>query len=364
MNGRLPILLPLAILGLALVAVPIAAFTDTAPERFVRDQLGTSEEGCVPRTAESPGWQAEHSLPSDRDEPRAVAVGGRLYLGGGLKRILDYGKPSAVPGVERVEVESLRSFGTFDPASGRYRDLAPLPEPLNHVGLVTYGGDIYLVGGHGNLLNGLEAKRGLFRYSIEADRWERLAPMPTARGAAATAVVGDRLYVAGGMLRGRPLRALEAYDFGTGKWIRLSDLPEPLEHAPAAALGGDLYIVGGRNEETDALRDVFRYDPATDRWTESTPLPRESGGLEAMEVDGRLMAIGGGNDRAGTVTGAVQIYDPSSEEWELDADMRTPRHGFGAALLNQRVYAIGGSPCALFAASDIVESYDASRVRR
>ena len=60
MRERLPILLPLAILGLALVGVPIAAFTNTAPERFVREQLGTSDEGCVPRTAESPGWRAEH----------------------------------------------------------------------------------------------------------------------------------------------------------------------------------------------------------------------------------------------------------------------------------------------------------------
>ena len=167
-----------------------------------------------------------------------MAVGGHLYLGGGLKRIVDYGKPSKVPGVERVEVESLRSFGRLDPATGAYRALAPLPEPLNHVGLVTYGGDIYLVGGHGNLLNGLEAKRGLFRYSVEEDRWERLAPMPTARGAAATAVVGDRLYVAGGMLRGRPLRTVEAYDFASGRWMRLRDLPEPLEHSPGAALGG------------------------------------------------------------------------------------------------------------------------------
>jgi hypothetical protein len=44
--------------------------------------------------------------------------------------------------------------------------------------------------------------------------------------------------------------------------------------------------------------------------------------------------------------------------------MRTPRHGFAAAMLGSRIYAIGGSPCALFAASDIVESYDADRVRR
>jgi hypothetical protein len=364
MRRRALTFIPLALVALVLVGLPVLAVTDSAPERFVRDALGADDQGCVPRTAESPGWRGEKPLPADRDEPRAVVLDGRIYLAGGVARITDYGKPSRVPGVERVAVESLRSFGTYDPRSGRYRALAPLPEPLNHIGFVKHRGSIYVVGGHGNLLNGLAANRDLYRYSVDDESWERLAPMPTARGAAATAVLGDRLYVAGGMLRGRALRIFEAYDFTSGRWTRLPDMPAAREHAPATVLGGSLYVVGGRDASSDALTTVFRYDPGKDRWSDSTPLPRASGGLEAIPVGDRLVALGGGNDAARTVTGAVQIYDAHDRHWSFDSDMRTPRHGFAAAMLGSRIYAIGGSPCALFAASDIVESYDADRVRR
>lgn len=364
MRGRVAVVLPLALVVLVLAALPIAALTDTAPERFVRDRLGSGEEGCVPRTADSPGWREDAALPARRDEPRAVTLDGRLYLAGGVTRIVSYDEPSRVPGVERVEVESLRDFGRFDPGDGEYESLAPLPEPLNHIGLVTHGGYIYAVGGHGNLLNGLSAKHGLFRYSPARDRWTELAPMPTPRGAAGAAVLGDQLYVVGGMRLGRALTSVERFDFSTGRWSSLPPLPDPREHAPAVASDGSIYVVGGRSEDEDATRTVFRYSPAAREWSEVAPLRRGSGGLEALPVNGRVLAVGGGNDRAGTVTGAVQVYDPASDRWELGSDMRTPRHGFGAAVLGDRLYALGGSPCALFAASDIVESYDTSRVGR
>jgi N-acetylneuraminic acid mutarotase len=185
----------------------------------------------------------------------------------------------------------------------------------------------------------------------------RLPSLPTPRGAVAAAVVGDRLYVAGGMAAGVPLRVVEAYDFGAGGWERVADLPADREHIAGVSLGGRFYVVGGRNRQTDALPDVTRYDPATDSWERLPDMPVRAGGGEAQPFDGALLAIGGGDDRGGTVTGAVQRFDPASEDWTELAEMRTPRHGFGSAVVGERIYTFGGSPCARFAASDFVEVF-------
>lgn len=350
---------PAGLLAAVVVGLPLIQLTDTSLERSLKEDLGLVDVGCQPQTADSPGWRQFGQLPDRRDEPRGVAIDGKIYLAGGIKTITDYGRPSDVPGVpERVEVESLRAFTRFDPATGRYTELAPLPQPLNHIGFATYDGDVYVVGGHGNLLWGADPQDGFYRYAPEGpDRWVRLAPLPTARGAVAVGVVGDRLYVAGGMAAGTALTTVEAYDFGDRRWHRLADMPAPREHIAGAVLDGSFYVIGGRNRQTDALPDATRYDPATDSWEQLPDLPVPAGGMEAQPFGGAILALGGGNDRGRTVTGAVQRFDPASDRWTQLAQMRTPRHGFGSAVVGDRIYTFGGSPCALFAASDIVEEF-------
>lgn len=360
MNGRrLPAwTLPAVLLALVVIGLPLSQVTNTGIERSIKQKLGLVKVGCVPQTMDSPGWRGLGPLPDRRDEPRAVALNGQIYLAGGIKTIDSYGQRSNVPGVpERVVVTPLRNFTRFDPRTGRYTELAPLPEGLSHIGFVTYRGSIYVVGGHGTLLWGAAPKDGFYRYTPGRDRWVRLPPLPTPRGAVAAAVVGDRLYVAGGMSAGVALRVVEAYDFATGRWQRVADLPAAREHIAGVSLGGRFYVVGGRNRVTDALPDVTRYDPASDSWEQLPNMPVPAGGLEAQPFDGALIAIGGGDDRRETVTGAVQRFDPASGTWTELPEMRTRRHGFGSAVVGDEIYTFGGSPCARFAASDFVESF-------
>jgi N-acetylneuraminic acid mutarotase len=342
-----------------LVVVPVVALTETRPERAIKSRLGYGGFNCQ-SSKPSPGWAQVASLPERRDEPRAAVIDGVVYLAGGIEQITDFGKPSGVRGVERVEVRSFDKLTRFDPRTQEYEELPPLPEPLNHIGMAAYGGDIYVVGGYGNLLNGLTAKRDFYRYSPASRRWTRLAPMPTARGAVATAVLGDRLYVIDGLALGREKAVMEAYDFGESRWVRLKAPPTAREHVAGAALDGAVYVIGGRDRLTDALDTVERYDPARDRWETLEPLPRGVGGLEAVPFDGRILAIGGGDDRGRTVTGAVQQYDPDTDAWRPFSWMRSPRHGFASALVGDAIYTFGGSRCALF---NPVETVDVFRPR-
>jgi hypothetical protein len=350
----------------AVVGVPLAQLTETAPERTLKDLLDLGPEGPVNcwSSAPSPGWSAAAPLPRPRDEPRAATVDGLVYLAGGIDRILEYGEPSDVPGVpERVEVAASDELLRLDPATGRYERLPSLPEPLNHIGFVAYRGDLYAVGGFGELLWGLETKSALYRYSPATRTWTELPSMRRGRGAVAAGVVGDRLIVAGGLVLGRPVTTVEVYDFKAQRWSTAAPLPAPREHAAGAVLDGRFYVIGGRNARTDSLATVERYDPALDRWERVADLPVPSGGLEAVAFDGRIIAMGGGDDRRRFVTPAVQQFDPASGEWTELPRMRSPRHGFAATVVGDRIYTAGGSRCPLFSATDTVDVFEPRKVR-
>jgi Kelch motif len=355
--------LAVAVFALVVSGVALGLLTDTPAEIRLRQQLGL-DAPCLAETEESQGWRAEASLPAKRDELRAVALDGQIYLSGGTARLIEYGKPSPVRGVrELVRAQSVADLLRFDPRTGRYTRLAPMPERLNHHVMAAWGGRIYVVGGMGDLLFGADTRSDAFVYDPETDSWSELPPMPTPRGAAAGAVIGDTLYVAGGMTRnGRLSNAFEAFDFRTERWRRLAPIPTPREHMIGAAVDGAVYVAGGRTLTSDSIDVMERYDPETDRWTRVAPMPQDAGSLEGASVDSYFLAVAGDDDREGWVTGKIQRYDPGSNSWSQLPEMRTKRHGMAAAVADGRLWVFGGSPCARFAASDIVESFDLSLV--
>jgi N-acetylneuraminic acid mutarotase len=344
-------------------AAVVAVATDTPAEVRLRNTLGL-EAPCLPTTEDSPGWREEPSLPADRDENRAVTLDGKVYLAGGTETLLEYGKPSDVPGIkEYVRAQSVDDLTRFDPATRRFERLAPMPERLNHVSMVTHGGRIYVVGGLGDVLFGADVRREMWEYDPASDRWRDMPSMPTARGAASAGVIGDVLYVAGGVgENGRVLNTLEAFDFTTGTWERKADMPTAREHAAYAAAAGRFYVFGGRMPTNDAITVAEAYEPAADRWRRVAQLPQRAGSFEAVVVDGYVVTVGGDSDIEGWVTGAVQRYEPARDAWLQLPPMRTKRHGMAVAYAGDRIWAFGGSPCARFAASDIVESFEARRV--
>ena len=94
--------------------------------------------------------------------------------------------------------------------------------------------------------------------------------MRTARGAAAGAVVGDRLYVAGGTTEfgneNEPIDSLEIYDFARRRWLSGPPMPTPRHHFGVGAIDGRLFFAGGRQPENLALAAFEEFDPASGRW--------------------------------------------------------------------------------------------------
>lgn len=340
--------IPIGLILLVLVALPVAALTETGPEHEIKEILGVDLDECVPMTDLASPWTTRASLPFLIDEPRGAGIGEAVYIVGGISGLNR-------PDDGNLLLEPSNELTRFDPVGERFESLAPMPRRLNHIGVVSYGGELYVLGGYGRTLTG-HTSRAFYRYDPRTDRWLRMPDMPEPKAAMAAGVIGHRLIVAGGARDNVPVSSTYAFDFDSGRWSRLPDMPDRREHVGSAALDGALYVLGGRTEDSSAVDVADRYDVGRERWELLPPLPVATGGLGAAAAGGRLFAVGGGNDRAGTVTGAVQEWDPQTGSWSLLAGMRTPRHGHEVAVTKDTIWAIAGSPCAYYNATDIVES--------
>lgn len=346
MKNRL--LIPIVLVAAVLIALPAAALTETEVEKDVKEAVGLDLDECAPPTNLASPWVEGPNLAGPRDEPRAVAMGGKIYLVGGTSGIERFGD-------ERHRLVASDQLTLFDPRTGRYRELAPVPQAVNHAGVTAYRGDLYVVGGYGELVDA-NTHNELYRYDVAADRWSRLPDLPVPRAAGAVGVLDGKLIYAGGARDSVAKSDVFAYDLDSERWSRLAPMHTRREHVGEAIVDGQLYVLGGRAPASLAVDTVERYDPAADRWETLAPLSVPSGGLSGVEEGGKIIAVAGGDDGAETVTSAVQEFDPASGEWSRLPDLRTARHGHGAAVVDDRLWVFGGSDCAYFNATDKVES--------
>lgn len=293
-------------------------------------------------------WTVLAPMPGGaRQETSVVELGGEIYVLGGFD--------GAAQVVDRVEA--------YDPLTDAWRVRAALPFAVHHINAAAVGGKIYVVGALTGL--GFVQNPNVLVYDPAADRWDGLGEMPagTDRGASGVAVLGSKIYLAGGYRAGQALTLFSAYDTQTGDFEALPDLPHPLDHLVSVALVGRVYVIGGRNRSIQSTRaEVWSFEPADGAWRERAPLPRARAGFAgAAALGGRIYVFGGeGNPDPGTrgVFADGDAYDPVGDRWRTVSPMRTPRHGTSAAALGGRVFVPGGATQQAFGAVDVLEAFE------
>jgi hypothetical protein len=132
-------------------------------------------------------WLPGPDVPTARHHVAAAVLDGKLYVAGG----------------RRVGDLSLDAFEVFDPATGRWSSLPPLPHGLGAPALSAAGGRLVLTGG-GDDTNWREGggwtTGAVWAYDPGSSRWVRLPDLRTPRHGHASTAIGDRVYV----FRGAP----------------------------------------------------------------------------------------------------------------------------------------------------------------
>lgn len=188
-----------------------------------------------------------------------------------------------------------------------------------------------------------------------SDGWTERATMPDERGEVASAVVGDRLVVMGGLRgAGTTSDAVSVYDTG-GRWRRGDRLPAGRHHAAAAADDAYVYLSGGAASATDwtAADDLWRAEPGGS-WEDLATMPEGRQSHDMVHVDGKLYVVGGVGP--GGRDGDTLVYDIAGDSWERLGPLPSGRDHLRAVAVGRHVWAIGGRAGGITDRVDILDT--------
>ncbi|KAI5719516.1 hypothetical protein M8J76_011299 [Diaphorina citri] len=234
-------------------------------------------------------WFHATPMEAGRILPGVATLNNRIFVVGGEQesQILADGEcydPSeltwsriAAMNVPRCEF-GLTGLDGYDPVLDEWNLESCLSEPRFSMGVVSYGGLIYLVGG---FTRHRRHSKDLVAWSPASCQWENRAPMLTPRSQMGVAVLDGFLYVLGGTNRTHEvLRSVERYCFETNTWTEIAPMRVGRASPAVAAADGRLYVIGGDQtlaenfyRAQNTIDHVERFSPLTGTWEDCEPLP-------------------------------------------------------------------------------------------
>lgn len=232
------------------------------------------------------------TLPEGSASFGAVASNGWLYVYGG----------HVVP-THNYSTEAVSGrFNRMRLADGTWEQLAGGP-PLQGMNLAEHAGRIYRVGGmQPRNAPGQPADTrsvaDVARFDPASGRWDALTPLPTPRSSHDVVVVGTRLFVIGGWeMKGTSgatawPKQMDVLDLAaaTPVWTAVAQ-PFTRRAFIAATDGTTIFVLGGFDERSRVVRGMDMFDVATGTWSAGPALPggpMNGFGAAAAVVDGRL----------------------------------------------------------------------------
>ena len=208
-------------------------------------------------------------------------------------------------------------FWDFDPASGQWSKLPSNPVPVHHAATAVVGNTMYVFGGFRNPDSGKTnwwPEGRVWAFDYDKKTWSAMPPLPTARGALSAVAVGSKIYVIGGA--------------GIPKGVSMPD----------GLYGGGPTDLYGANE---------MFDTTTKTWTQLRPMSLPRNHLDVAHVDGKIYAIGGrvASCFSGGWSSNVfmnEVYDIATDSWTTRAPMPTARSGTGISVVDGKIHVLGG----------------------
>jgi N-acetylneuraminic acid mutarotase len=298
-------------------------------------------------------WKDLAPIPiAPRQEHTVVAVSDTtLAIVGGI-----------VPNGTTLRTTSLMQF--YNIPTNEWTRVSALPIEVNHPNVAAVGGKIYLLGGLIVASDGAwRGTADCWVYDLDHDIWSKLESLPpgTGRGSAILGVHGKRIYLAGGMQVLNPVPGgeqdtvdmINVFDTGSNTWIAIPEaaenLPEGRDHGTGAIIEDKFYVIGGRRfgqvnvKDTVFVLDLQRLDAG---WTTSSgKMPTARGGLASGVVGNLIYTFGGeGNPAEGSkgVFNETEVLNTKTGAWTRLQPMKLPRHGTWASSVGGKIYIPGG----------------------
>jgi len=174
-----------------------------------------------------------------------------------------------------------------DAAGGPWHALAPIPSPLRYTAAAVVGQQVYVCGG---IDERQVVQASAICFDSSSGHWEAIAPMIEPRCCAAVLGYGGCLYAFGGELvwDEQMLSSAERFAITKGQWEILPDMARARSSALATPLNGSIYVYGGLDAcSGGAITSIERLDLSQCIWDSVPPIPtpRDSIGFDCCNAE-------------------------------------------------------------------------------
>jgi len=288
-------------------------------------------------------WSSTTTLPYLLTSQPSLSFSNKVFTFGG----------SASTGNSHYEVLSatINSTGTL---SSWETTSAPLPSALIWHSGAAKENNFYILGGREeNSGSSMSSVDKVYLGTVSEGiipSWQELTPLPKKLQLGAAAIVGDRIYYAGGYTDAASNTNQTVYfssinpDGTIGSWQIAGLLPDPLWALGMVENGNSLIVVGGTGDEgysSKAYVSQINSDGTLAGWEETSSLPEPSYRAGVVRVGSKIFSIGG---YAGNKVYYTDIKsDGKLDSWVLSANL-LPHWvgGTSVAVSNKHMYVIGG----------------------
>lgn len=180
--------------------------------------------------------------------------------------------------------------------------------------------------------------------------WRVVARMAESNHDLAGAVVGGRLYIAGGLTadwgfpaRSKAFATVQEFDPGRRSWRVAARLERERIYCATAGFDGRVWVIGGDDIEPDGSREAVRrveiYDPRTGR-VERGPEPELARPMPlALAAGGRLYVMGNARGEYGQ-PGRMESIGRGEVKWRREPDGPAGMGPLAGAVLEGRLYVV------------------------
>ncbi|XP_033962492.1 kelch-like protein 33 isoform X1 [Pseudochaenichthys georgianus] len=276
----------------------------------------------------------------------------RIYTG--RKKAMDWKKLAEMPERERFSHEvavlkgqlyvlggkhyygihdNLNSVLRYDPLQNSWESLTEMQKDRGSFSVVVLDGMIYAIGGHCDP----EYMESVERYCPTENSWSFTWPLDLPLAGHVAKAFQGKIFISGGLSSiSQHLSSMFLYHPETGSTY-LANMAKPRARHCMEILGERLYVAGGiTSEDNMGMVDLLTcevYNPVADSWTAFTSLsvPHVSAG--GAVLGGKFYVLGGYSHEDFSETKLVHCYDPTTKRWENVGKMPGPNSDIRASVL-------------------------------
>ena len=234
-------------------------------------------------------WHQIDFMPVRRAYASAVDYQGRIYVLGG-----------------EALGQKISIVNSYDPLSDQWDQLEPMPTGRSRFGAGVHGDNIFTFGGY-------QSDGAIYSYEITANEWQQIGTLPKPRDGMSVTVHNGLFYLIGGS---HPdnfwLTDVTVYDPSLGTFSTRAPMPTARRDHRASLIGDKIYITGGMNAIGPHIffSSVEVYDINSDTWLTRSRMKYPRHDHAAGVINGKLYTAGGLTDSVPDILNSLEEYDP------------------------------------------------------